>query len=546
MKQILPFAASLMLAISANSQTVLNEIYSEPGSGKSEFIELYNSATGIENTDCFTILTYWSSGANHGWYVLDLPSTAITAKGWYVIASASPFNVQNKTNVAANTNWNDASFRNGSTGGYLKKYQQGVSAFTDLGLADGSAVTDLSVDGDFAGGGHNYLTLLFKNGAFINGFWGGGPTGTLPASIKSMPNLTITPAGVCTTPFTIVFGNIGAVEFVNESPGSDNGYARTSDGKCGAWDKTAPGVSHTPGLTNGGAAGLTGSLTTTEALFCNTGPAVSTVNYSITGVSGSATETDDFPVTVQLYYDYGTPGQLDGADVFVSQQTDVLIADPAKSFTVSQTQPVLLVYKTQRGCFDKIIALANSCLPLPVNFKSFSAERTGSNVFLKWETITEDNSTGFAIDRNNGNGWTEIGFVNTQAAGGFSNAILSYNYTDVNNSKGITQYRLRQIDRDNRARFSAIRSVRGENQKGNTIAYPNPSFDGKINVFFEDVTGTRDLVLTDMNGRILKKWTGYTDNNLKIENLVPGMYTLRIVLRETGEQTVQKLVISKR
>lgn len=546
MKQFLPIAACLLLAISANSQTVLNEVYSEPGSGKSEFIELYNSATGTENTDCFTILTYWSSGANHGWYVLDLPSSAISPKGWYVIASASPFNVQNKTNVAANTNWNDASFRNGSTGGYLKKYQQGVSSFTDLGLADGTVVSDLSVDGDFAGGGHNYLTLLFKNGAFINGFWGGGPTGTLPSSIKSMPNLTITPAGTCTTPFTIVFGNIGAVEFVNQAPGSDNGYARTSDGKCGAWDKTAPGVSHTPGVTNGGAAGLTGSLTTNEVLFCNTGPAVSTVNYSITGVSGSATETDDFPVTVQLYYDYGTPGQLDGADIFVTQQTDVLIADPAKSFTVSQTQPVLLVYKTQRGCFDKIVSLANSCLPLPVNFKSFSAERTGSNVMLKWETITEDNSTGFAIDRNNGNGWTEIGFVITQAAGGYSNSILTYNYTDINNSRGITQYRLRQMDRDNRARYSAIRSVRGENQKGNTIVYPNPSFDGKINVFFEDVTGTRDLVLTDMNGRILKKWSGYTDNSLKIDNLVPGMYSLRIVLRETGEQTVQKLVISKR
>ncbi|MBL0334994.1 MAG: T9SS type A sorting domain-containing protein [Chitinophagaceae bacterium] len=258
-------------------------------------------------------------------------------------------------------------------------------------------------------------------------------------------------------------------------------------------------------------------------------------------MSGSATETDDFPVTVQLYYDYGTPGQLDGADVFVTQQTDMLIADPAKSFTVSQTQPVLLVYKTQRGCFDKIIALANSCLPLPVNFKSFSAERTGSNVLLKWETITEDNSTGFAIDRNSGNGWTEIGFVNTQAAGGYSNSILSYNYTDINNSRGITQYRLRQMDRDFRPRFSAIRSVRGENQKGNTM-----SFDGKINVFFEDVTGTRDLILTDMNGRILKKWSGFTDNSLKIDNLVPGMYSLRIVLRETGEQTVQKLVISKR
>jgi len=546
MKKILLGIVLSIAAVAAKSQTVLNEVYTSPGSGNSEFIELYNSALGTEATDCYTVLTYWSSGANKGWYVLDVPSGSIASKGWYVLAAANPFNVQSSTGKVANVNWNDANFRNGSTGGYLKQYQVAGGTYTDLALPNSTAVTDLLVDGDFASG-HNYLTLLFKNGALVNGFWGGGPQGTLPTTITSMPNLTVTPTGACTTPFVVNFSTLGAVENVNQAPGADNGYARSSDGKCGAWNKTAPGVSHTPGVTNGGAAGLTGALTTTQTLTCNSNPSggQSTVSYNITAVSGSATEADDFPVEVQLYYDFGTPGQLDGADVYQSSQFDALIADGVKTFNIAQTQNVILVYKTKRGCFDKVFALANGCLPLPVNFKSFTAERALSVVNLKWETTTEANSTGFAVDRNTGTGWVEVGFVATQAVGGNSSNLLTYHFNDINTSKGITQYRLRQVDQDNHSRYSLIRTVRGEGQKGNTIVYPNPSLDGSINVAFEDVDGTRDVVLSDMNGRTVKQWNGVTVNNLKIDNLVSGMYMLRIVLRETGEQSVQKIMVNK-
>jgi len=93
MKKILLTLAMFGTLQICNSQVVLNEIYSEPGSGRSEFIELYNSSTGIQNLDCFTILTYWESGANKGWYVIDLPSHNIASAGYYVLAAANPFNV---------------------------------------------------------------------------------------------------------------------------------------------------------------------------------------------------------------------------------------------------------------------------------------------------------------------------------------------------------------------------------------------------------------------------------------------------------------------
>ncbi len=49
-----------------------------------------------------------------------------------------------------------------------------------------------------------------------------------------------------------------------------------------------------------------------------------------------------------------------------------------------------------------------------------------------------------------------------------------------------------------------------------------------------------------MSGRTLKQINNVTNNNITIDNLQPGMYTLRILVPETGEQTVQKIVVNKR
>lgn len=183
---------------------------------------------------------------------------------------------------------------------------------------------------------------------------------------------------------------------------------------------------------------------------------------------------------------------------------------------------------------------------LPVDFRTFSATRNHSNVVLKWETMTEKNCSGFAVERNTNGTWQEMAFVTSQAPGGNSRDLLSYQNIDVNNTKGISQYRIRQVDFDNRSKYSEIRTVRGEAQIGKIIVYPNPTMDGKVNVSFEDASLTRDVSLMDMSGRVLKQWEALTNNNITIENLTPGMYTLRVVLPENGDQSVVKIVVNKR
>ena len=105
---------------------------------------------------------------------------------------------------------------------------------------------------------------------------------------------------------------------------------------------------------------------------------------------------------------------------------------------------------------------------------------------------------------------------------------------------------MRQVDIDGKQSYSQIRSVRGDGQKTNTIIYPNPSGDGKVNIVFEGTNSIRDVSLMDVSGKTLKQWKGVTNNNMHIDNLSAGFYTVRIVNVETGEQVVEKFIVNKR
>jgi len=197
------------------------------------------------------------------------------------------------------------------------------------------------------------------------------------------------------------------------------------------------------------------------------------------------------------------------------------------------------------GASRVILLLSAQCAPLAVTFGSFSAARiNASTVLLKWETINEINNSGFVIQRNmDNNNWQNGSFINTQAVGGNSSTSLFYTFNDINSNKGITQYRIKQVDIDGRLRFSETRLVRGDGQNGKVIVYPNPSPDGRVNIVFEDNQGLRDITLTDMSGRKMKQWNGINNNTLQVENLGTGIYTLSIMIRETGVRSMEKIIV---
>lgn len=262
-------------------------------------------------------------------------------------------------------------------------------------------------------------------------------------------------------------------------------------------------------------------------------------------------------MTWNVYRDMAPTGVFDATDQLNLLDGPRMVSNPGGGFNTYGTFPLspqspgslfnIWIVATASGISNSnAILVVNTCASLPVNIISFSASRNHSNVMLKWETNWEQNSSGFSIERNTDGSWQEVAFVASQAQGGNSSDLLNYQYIDINNSKGISQYRLRQVDFDNKSKFSEIRTVRGESQIGKIIVYPNPTFDGKVNVSFEDANVIRDISLIDMNGRIINQWKAFTTNQLSIGNLTPGLYTLRVVLPETGEQIVEKIVVNKR
>lgn len=224
------------------------------------------------------------------------------------------------------------------------------------------------------------------------------------------------------------------------------------------------------------------------------------------------------------------------------------------TLSASQTYRLLVFGRTQNcpntngqlNVIDNIRILEQERAILPVTFTSFNAQRNKNKVDLTWETAMEENNRGFHVQRNIDGTWKNIGFVFSQANGGNSTSALSYSFSDVNTSRGISQYRLLQVDNDNKGRYSEVRSVRAENQLTKIMVYPNPSTTGNINVMFEDAGSIRDVIVSDVAGRVVKQYRNVNSNSLTIENLVDGYYTIQITNRTTAATTVEKVIIKKR
>lgn len=190
--------------------------------------------------------------------------------------------------------------------------------------------------------------------------------------------------------------------------------------------------------------------------------------------------------------------------------------------------------------------ISNECAALPVTLSSFTARREGDMVLLQWQTQTEENNMGYEIQRSiNGGGFVTVGWVASRAPGGNSTSPLTYTYQDLNPARGISEYRLKQIDFDREARLSEIRAVRGIDQEAEIMIYPNPSASGQVNILINDADNFYDVSLLDMNGRLIKKWNNYGMGHIRVTDLNTGVYAVRLTNTGTRETRTYKFVVSR-
>jgi Secretion system C-terminal sorting domain/Leucine rich repeat len=169
--------------------------------------------------------------------------------------------------------------------------------------------------------------------------------------------------------------------------------------------------------------------------------------------------------------------------------------------------------------------LSTANTTLPITLISFSAKQESNSVFLQWQTANEANAKEFVIQRDNGNGFIDVGRISANSIT-IANA---YNFTDVTPYIGSNIYRLKMIDEDGRFTFSNSIRINFEATSKVLKVYPNPVSSILHLTVSSKKNETIFLKIVDLSGKIvlqeaLTVTKGLDQFQLKIDRLSPGVY----------------------
>jgi hypothetical protein len=157
--------------------------------------------------------------------------------------------------------------------------------------------------------------------------------------------------------------------------------------------------------------------------------------------------------------------------------------------------------------------------PLPVTWGPYGAVVTDSStVRVDWSTALEQNNRYFIVQRSaDGSRFSPLDTV--PAAG----QPYSYSYTDVNPLPVADFYRLEQVDLDGKYSYSAIMQVALPAGGGISLRLtPNPS-PGLIYLELKNAeTGTLEVSLSDVLGRVLHQWSFEKQGQIWSQSIDPG------------------------
>jgi len=181
------------------------------------------------------------------------------------------------------------------------------------------------------------------------------------------------------------------------------------------------------------------------------------------------------------------------------------------------------------------IEATRSASLLPVSLSNFKASVSNGLANLQWNTATELNNKGFDIQSSiDGNNFATLGFVNSKANNGNSNAAINYTYTDVRAGlKGKMYYRLKQIDKDGSINYSSTALVQFAAKNNLNIQLLANPIKENINLnIATDVTRKVQFTLVDANGavaltQIQSITAGENNISLSAASLAKGVYYLQ-------------------
>lgn len=250
--------------------------------------------------------------------------------------------------------------------------------------------------------------------------------------------------------------------------------------------------------------------------------------------------------------------EVQGLNIMGSERNGIDTSSLANMFTATNTN--ISSFTVKYGTLTTVpssstrqysLYMKNFTYPgftLPVKLASFTATLNNlNNAELKWTTAAEMNVSHFVVERStDGIHFSDAGIV---FAAGNSSSDMNYSFSDK--LSGVTAtviwYRLRSVDMDESAEFSATKMIRigNRNETGLSLTvYPNP-VQQDLRVTIPAVWQNKKLVyeMIAVSGQVVNRTQSGNSSQtetLNVRSLAPGMYYVRVTCE--GQMIQHKII----
>ena len=182
--------------------------------------------------------------------------------------------------------------------------------------------------------------------------------------------------------------------------------------------------------------------------------------------------------------------------------------------------------------------------PLPVEMVFLKGKNLAEINILTWATDREVNFQKFEIFRSqDGKEFAYIGSVNALLS---NQQTKEYTFKDTKAPKGLSHYKIKQIDKDGSFKYSKVISIENQNRSYSFEKYPNPVKDDLNFTIEGNLFGAIEISILDLKGNLVKKMTARKDQAswkgfIDVSSLSKGMYMLQLKASD-GKKEVSSFI----
>jgi len=177
---------------------------------------------------------------------------------------------------------------------------------------------------------------------------------------------------------------------------------------------------------------------------------------------------------------------------------------------------------------------------LPVELVSFSGTASGRTAHLSWTTASETNNTGFVVERQTGDAWTDVSAL--IAGQGTTTERADYAYDVAGLTAGRHTFRLRQTDTDGTLHHSASVTIEiGTDGQTVVTILGNGSASPRVRI---EGSGAVRAEVYDVLGRsVARVYDGLVSGTAEasLPSLSSGSYVVRVT--SDGHATIHAVVV---